>query len=261
MSSILSTIRVSEAPNPLTTDIDVAETPGLVRILAASDSMLFSGFAGIPNIYSDEIVAKCARIASAVAAALKHPEGKVVFSGCGTSGRLAHLTARSLNMWMRRSYGIAGNRFDYLLAGTDAALLLPQEQIEDKPTIGRADLEEWIRTNKIQSDTPVVVIGISCGLSATYVASMLQASLEHPSFTSVAMGFNPVEAVKNVRVDGWEYTFYMVLQDMLGKYADRAVVLNPAAGPETIAGSSRKHAYAVSIHPYCHHSHSHFLQA
>jgi len=239
--SVTSTVRVSEAANPLTRDIDVADTGSLVRLLGASDAMLFTGFAGLPNISSDEMVGKGVRVARAMADALAHPRGRVVFSGCGTSGRLAHLTARSGNAWLaRRADGGSGaGRFDYLLAGTDAALLLPQEQVEDKPTAGREDLAAWLAAEGVGADVPVVVIGISCGLSATYVASMLHAALERPATTAVAMGFNPVEAVRHVRVDGWEHSFYSTMAAMMGPHAHHAVVFNPAAGPETIAGSSR----------------------
>lgn len=242
--SVTSTVRVSEAVNPLTRDIDVADTGSLVRLLGASDAMLFTGYAGLPNISSDEMVGKGVRLARAIAAALAHADGRIVFSGCGTSGRLAHLTARAANAWLaRRAGGSAGGsatrRFDYLLAGTDAALLLPQEAVEDAPSAGRDDFLAYLRTNGIADGTPVVLIGISCGLSATYVASMLHAALARPATTVVAMGFNPVAAVRHVRVDGWDHSFYSTLHDMLGAHADHAIVFNPAAGPETIAGSSR----------------------
>lgn len=238
-SSETGSLRVSELPNPLTRDIDVAETDGMVRLLAASDAMLFTGFAGLPHISSDEMVDKVVRLAEAISSAIRHPDGRVIFSGCGTSGRLAHLTARSLNAWLGREYGI-GPRFDYLLAGHDAALLLPQEQVEDKPTAGIEDLEAWEALHKVSPDTPVVVIGISCGLSAAYVASMLSAAITRPGYVAVAMGFNPVGAIKHVKVDGWGSSFYAVLQDMMGPHAHHSIVLNPVAGPETIAGSSRK---------------------
>lgn len=242
MASSSSALRVTELANPLTHDIDVADLDGIVRLLGSSDAQLFTGHAGLPNLGSDDIVARCARVAQAVAAALRHPSGKVVFTGCGTSGRLAHLFARSLNAWMGRQFpGVARpNAFDYLLAGSDAALLLPQEQVEDQPHAGVDDLTAWEAELALPADAPVVLIGISCGLSATYVASMLSAALDKRNYTAVAMGFNPIPAVAHVRVDGWARSFHDVLVAMeAGTAAAQCVVVNPVAGPETIAGSSR----------------------
>jgi len=73
------------------------------------------------------------------------------------------------------------------------------------------------------SRAPVVLVGISCGLSATCECRdaqasanrfsmragmmshrMLQAALRRPGFVAVAVGFNPVEAIRHVRVDNWD---------------------------------------------------------
>ena len=229
--------RATELPNPFTADIDVAATPAMVRLLGLSDALLFTGFGGYPGLHSDECVDASVRVVRAVAAALRHPAGRVVFSGCGTSGRLSHCMARAMGAHAR----VPPGRFDYLLAGSDAALLLPQESVEDRPDAGVKDLAAWEAAHGVGAADPVVVIGISCGLSATYVGSMLHAALQRPGYTAVAVGFNPVDAVRGVRVDGWDHTFHGVLQAMLhGPEAHRCVVLNPVLGPETIAGSSRE---------------------
>lgn len=244
-----SAVRATELPNPFTADIDVAELPAMVRLFGVSDALLFTGYGGYPGLNSDESVAAVVAVARAVAAALRHPRGRIVFSGCGTSGRLSHCMARAMNGWLARGFGVGKeqHRFDYLLAGSDAALLLPQESVEDKPDAGVNDLQAWEAKYGVSPDDPVVVIGISCGLSATYVGSMLHASMQRPGYTSVALGFNPVDAVKAVAVDGWGMTFHSVLQSMLtGPAAQRCVVLNPVLGPETIAGSSRECVGCVS---------------
>ena len=44
------------------------------------------------------------------------------------------------------------------------------------------------------------------------MASILQESLNRPGFVTVAVGFNPIAAMKGVRVDGWEGSFHGVLQ-------------------------------------------------
>lgn len=235
-------IRVTELPNPLTADIDVADLPSMVRLLATSDALLWTGACGYPGLHADEQVGAVVRAVRAVAAALRHPRGRVVFSGCGTSGRLSHCMARAMGRWLGGlGWPGAAGRFDYLLAGSDAALLLPQESVEDQPHAGVRDLEAWEAAGGVAPDDPVVVVGISCGLSATYVGSMLHAAMARPGYTPVVLGFNPVDAVKAVAVDGWELSFHGVLQQMLhGPAAPRCVVLNPVLGPETIAGSSRE---------------------
>lgn len=237
-------VRATELPNPFTADVDVAPTPAMVRIFGVSDALLFTGYGGYPGVHSDECVGAMVRVARAVGAALAHPRGRVVFSGCGTSGRLSHCMARAMNGWLARapSGAPAEPRFDYLLAGSDAALLLPQESVEDRPDAGVVDLEAWeARQPGLTPDDPVVVVGISCGLSATYVGSMLHAAMQRPGYVAVALGFNPVDAVASVAVDGWGLTFHGVLRAMLeGPAAGRCVVLNPVLGPETIAGSSRE---------------------
>jgi hypothetical protein len=155
----------------------------------------------------------------------------------------------SVNRWAERAFGKSPKRqaFDYLIAGNDAALILPQEQAEDNPLAGQNDLASWESANDISRDVPVVVIGISCGLSATYVASMLDAALSpsRPCYTAVALGFNPVDAVRQVKVDGWAGSFYATLQALENAGGLRGIIVNPIAGPETIAGSSSEHLFSA----------------
>jgi hypothetical protein len=66
---------------------------------------------------------------------------KILFSGCGTSGRIAFLTARRYNRLLRdvlRGGGGEGEGgvFGYLIAGDDAAILLSDELPEDDPHHG-----------------------------------------------------------------------------------------------------------------------------
>lgn len=158
-----------ELPNDLTKDIDISTSISLVRLLGSVDAALFSGWGGLPGIFSEEMIASSLALVRSISGALGHPAGRVVFSGCGTSGRLAHLISRGLNTWLDRipTPGLPG-RFDYIIAGTDAALLLPQEGAEDDPESGKRDLEQWAHTSGVDvSRAPVVLVGISCGLSAT----------------------------------------------------------------------------------------------
>jgi N-acetylmuramic acid 6-phosphate (MurNAc-6-P) etherase len=211
MEFVNSFLRVTEAVNPLTNDLDLSSSVEITRLLCSTDSQIFGGFGGLPCLSSDEVIAAAVAVAGHVKDALCHPNGHVVFSGCGTSGRLSHLISRGLNSWLARAYSMPP-RFSYLIAGGDAALILPQEAVEDQGGAGRSDLVSWATAAALPSDAPVVVIGISCGLSAAYVASMLEAALERPRYIAVAVGFNPVDSVKKILVDGGAASFYDVLQ-------------------------------------------------
>ena len=265
--------RVTEEANALTAQLDAAAPLGLVRLLGACDAQIFAGFGGLPGLYDESCVLAAARAARAVARALRHPRGRVLIGGCGTSGRLAHLLARDFNAADAaaaaapaeagaRSSSLAPRRFGHLLAGGDGALLVPQEAVEDEPDAGRRDLARWLRDDREasgsggggggddDSDAPVVVIGVSCGLSATYVGSLLQAALDGgPRFCAVAVGFNPAEAVADVRVPGWSGSFRDVLRLIDAAAAQgRGAVVNPVVGPEAVAGSSRmKGGSATSV--------------
>ena len=233
--------RWTEAANPLSSDLDVsASDAALVRVLGAVDAGLFSASGGgEPTLPDDEVVAAVARAAGLVAAALAHPRGRVVLGGCGTSGRLSHLEARALNR-LAAAHGLRSDCFSHLLAGGDAALLLSQEAAEDMPGAGRDALAALLAAPEA-AGAPVVVVGISCGLSATFVGSMLQHALEQPAHVAcIALGFNPAEAVRGLRVEGWASSFFEVLADMASpEHAARAVLINPVVGPEAVAGSSR----------------------
>lgn len=239
MQSGVPRVRVTELANPITVHLDVARPGEFVRLLGASDSQLFTGFGGLPGIFADEIVAAGACASKAVAEALAHPHGRVLFAGCGTSGRLAHYLAGAFNDWLSRA-GVGGApRFGYLLAGGDAALVVPAEQVEDDPEQARADLDAWeVREASataayrggapaaLLAPAPTVLFGVSCGLSATYVGALLEAALDRTegvatqgsssprrTYFAAAVGFNPVAAVAAVHVARWlPSTFHGVLQ-------------------------------------------------
>lgn len=235
-------IRVTELPQPLTCDIDMAQPEELIRTLASSDAQMFTGFMGLPCCYDSCHVDSMVDLINRMSSALQHPNGRIVFSGCGTSGRLSHLTARSFNAACKQA--ALSPKFDYLLGGGDAALLVPQEAAEDKPDTPVSDLHAWEATAGVKPTDPVVVVGISCGLSATYVGALLEAILapgSRPGYTAVCVGFNPVDSVRHVKVDTWQSsTFHTVLTQMQAETeSGRAIILNPITGPESIAGSSR----------------------
>ncbi|KAK5891129.1 hypothetical protein CgunFtcFv8_018417 [Champsocephalus gunnari] len=87
----------------------------------------------------------------------------------------------------------------------------------------------------------VLFIGISCGLSAPFVAGQLDLWLQNPQvYTPVLVGFNPTHQARDEPIPGCSFTFRSVVQRMeeLAK-SQKAFLINPAVGPEAISGSSR----------------------
>lgn len=84
----------------------------------------------------------------------------------------------------------------------------------------------------------MLFVGITCGLSAPYVAGQLEYCMSHPDvFIPVLLGFNPVNQARQTVIEGWSKSFFDVVK-ALNDY-DKGIILNPVVGPEAITGSSR----------------------
>uniref|UniRef100_A0A3Q4HC20 Glucokinase regulatory protein-like n=1 Tax=Neolamprologus brichardi TaxID=32507 RepID=A0A3Q4HC20_NEOBR len=158
----------------------------------------------------------------------------VVLSGCGTSGRLAFLISSGFNKALSQLN--QSEVYSYIIAGGDRALLSSQEAPEDDPKLGVLSLKKVCEGKK-----RVLFIGISCGLSAPFVAGQLYFCLQHPEvYTPVLVGFNPAHQARDEPIQDCTFTFHSVVQRMqeLAK-SQKAFLINPAVGPEAISGSSR----------------------
>ena len=97
-------------------------------------------------------------------------------------------------------------------------------------------------------------VGITCGLSAPYVAGQLDLAMQFPApskegprgVAAAVLGFNSVDHARDRPIELWDgqRSFRDVLLAMQQKSVDegdaqRLMVLNPIIGPEPIAGSSR----------------------
>uniref|UniRef100_A0A665U4T3 SIS domain-containing protein n=1 Tax=Echeneis naucrates TaxID=173247 RepID=A0A665U4T3_ECHNA len=130
----------------------------------------------------------------------------VVLSGCGTSGRLAFLMS-SFNRELKK--------------------------------LNQSLVYSYIIVS--EGKKQVLFIGISCGLSAPFVAGQLDFCLQHPEvYTPVMVGFNPTHQAKDEPVPGCTFTFRSLVHKMqeLAK-SQKAFLINPTVGPEAISGSSR----------------------
>ncbi|XP_047013705.1 glucokinase regulatory protein isoform X2 [Ictalurus punctatus] len=218
---------VTEKSNPITRDIDRANPEEIVQMLQKCDAEIFErtshGNPMYQTLCSSSVVQTIVEVSKRVEVILKDPEDSlIVLSGCGTSGRIAFLLATSLNRWLASHH--QKQIYSYIIAGGDKALLTSQESPEDDPFLGALTLDKACVGKK-----HVLFIGISCGLSAPFVAGQLDFCLRNLKIiTPVLIGFNPVDMAREIAERMNE------LQKQ-----KKAYVLNPAVGPEAISGSSR----------------------
>ena len=250
---------VTELPSHHTEDMDEG-VPGaddaaagvdacrrIVRAMRACDGEMYSGWRGEVGLADGEVRARVRRLAEEVAAALSAGDGTadgaglVVISGAGTSGRVAYLTALWANRVLARHGAPA--RVRYLIAGGDPALFAARELAEDDAAAAVRDL----RRLELGPPRRIVYIGISCGLSATYVGAQVEHALESPLYSAIAViGFNSASRARRTRVTGWANTFGAVLDRMLAREGEgagagpaRCLVITPILGPEAVTGSTR----------------------
>ncbi len=220
---------LTETPNPLTMDIDMADPLGIVRLLRQTDAQIFAGFSTYPGFYDEPVWKAMADVALRVAVFLKKPSSLVVLSGAGTSGRLAMFLAREFNAAFE-SLGIQPFRF--LIAGGPPALIQAQEGAEDDPYCAQRELASV--TEKAQQ---VIYFGITCGFSAPYIAGQLEYALERHGWHAVLVGFNPLELARTTPIEGWPAPFKATAEKVAA--APNGSILNPIVGPEPITGSTR----------------------
>lgn len=230
---------VTERANEITKDIDVATPDEFLRLMSLSDAQIFDGFSGIaPSLLgaSPAVASASSAISRAITRARERgAKARVVMAGAGTSGRLAWAAARDANAAM------ASMKIEpccaYLIAGDDIALLTSQESAEDDVARARRDL-----ARASGEGDELVYIGITCGLSAPYVAAQLNESMRRPNSTTILIGFNPVELARRTEIEGWPgVSFHAISEELASraKASDRFHVLVPVYGPESIAGSTR----------------------
>lgn len=80
---------ITEASNAITEDIDVASPAEIVSLLEQCDQEIFNGYENFKSLVHEDTIQTMSDVARHVAEVLKAPStGAVIFSGCGTSGRL-----------------------------------------------------------------------------------------------------------------------------------------------------------------------------
>lgn len=203
---------VTELPNETTVDIDSSDSTGIIRILRQCDSQIFSGWRSHPCIYDNETIEPLEKLTKYITQVLKDPENsRVVLSGCGTSGRIGFMLAKKFNT-LAEKQGTSGV-YSYIIAGGDVALISSVELPEDDWRQGQLDL-----VKVVQEKTKVVFVGITCGLSAAYVAGQLDYCMDFPdTVVPVLLGFNPIDLARKTSIEGTNKTFFDIAKRLSGK--------------------------------------------
>ena len=242
----MSELPYTERVNPLCRELDGAlDATTFLRTLRAADSQIYTGFEGQPGTLDSRCVQTLQKLVKRCGQLLSEDDGLVVLSGCGTSGRIAYLLATRYNALTGGS-----SRYDYCMAGGDSAILLSDELPEDDPCAGASDLKDCIvRHNTNGAKT--MVVGITCGLSAPYVAGQMAMAHYDGFGGAVILGFNPVALARPIKLKNgimdlvpqdeaqhWQ-TFRDCVKLLDIDSSGYCSVINPVLGPEPIAGSSR----------------------
>ena len=111
---------------------------------------------------------------------LKKYNGRIVYCGAGTSGRIGVQDGVELYP----TFGWPLNRIDFLLAGGKASLLKSIERAEDNSKIARDDFFE---KNISEKD---VVIGLAASGNTNYTLTILKEAFNQNAFT-IALSNNP----------------------------------------------------------------------
>nr|WP_108819314.1 N-acetylmuramic acid 6-phosphate etherase [Pseudovibrio sp. Alg231-02] len=142
----------------------------------------------------------------AAAQRLQGTEGRLVYVGAGTSGRLGVLDGIELIP----TFGWPEHRLIYGLAGGEAGLLRPQEGAEDSEEAGRA----FILENNVSASD--VVLGVAASGTTPFTRSAIQTARGAGALT-ISLANNP--------------------QSPLLADAEHEILLR--TGPEVLAGSTR----------------------
>lgn len=223
--------RITEQVHPLTKTLDQLPVVRALACFQQTEMELYEENAWGGGLLDAQVVADLERIAARVAATLADRNGRVIFAGAGTSGRLACLAAAQ---WTRH-YGTGGDRVYGLLAGGWDAYYHAQEVVEDSVSAGMDDIAPFLA-----APGPVVYIGISCGLSAAYVAGQLALCRKRAKTTTVALGFTPITTSVDRGLPGLPRATAS-LRELLAVMENEpdTFLLTPMIGAEPIAGSTR----------------------
>lgn len=190
----------TELRNPRTMHIDRLDTLEMLRCIHEEDRRAVEAVGAV----LPQIAPVIDRIAAGMAQG-----GRLIYTGCGTSGRLGVLDASECPP----TYGVEPGLVIGVIAGGDHALRNAIEGAEDSRPAGRAALEP------LELQPQDVVVGLSAAGGAAFVLGCVEYARERGCAT-VAVTCNP--------------------DTPLQAACDYAIV--PLTGPEAVTGSTRMKA-------------------
>lgn len=190
----------TELRNPRTMHIDRLDTLEMLRCIHEEDRRAVEAVGAV----LPQIAPVIDRIAAGMAQG-----GRLIYTGCGTSGRLGVLDASECPP----TYGVEPGLVIGVIAGGDRALRSAIEGAEDSRPAGRAALEP------LALQPQDVVVGLSAAGGAAFVLGCVEYARERGCAT-VAVTCNP--------------------DTPLQAACDYAIV--PLTGPEAVTGSTRMKA-------------------
>jgi N-acetylmuramic acid 6-phosphate etherase len=195
---------VTERVRPELADLDLRPTQELVRLMASEE-------AAVAAAVRRAAPAIAAAIDAVVARLTERPDGRIIYVGAGTAGRMGVLDAAECGPTFN-----AADKVIALMAGGAGALTTPKEGAEDDAAAGAAELRA------LGVGPSDAVVGISASGRTPYVLGALSAAREVGALT-VGLSCHPGSLVSAA--------------------ADHAVEV--VVGPEVIAGSTRLKAGAA----------------
>ncbi|HSJ13617.1 MAG TPA: N-acetylmuramic acid 6-phosphate etherase [Longimicrobiales bacterium] len=196
-----SDTRLTEQRNPRSMRIDELSTIEIVDLINAEDRMV-----------AESVREERAEIARAIDIVVDcfQREGRLIYVGAGTSGRLGVLDASE----MPPTYGTDPELVQGIIAGGIPALTRAQEGAEDDPAAGAAAIDERA------VGAADFVLGIASSGTTPFVHGALARARERGARTGFLLCTYPSEALTRTH----------------------DVVIAPLVGPEVITGSTRMKA-------------------
>ena len=195
----------TEQRNPASMDIDVRTISEILRIINEEDKQI--------ALAVEKEIPYIAKAVELVVRSFKN-QGRLLYVGAGTSGRLGVLDA----VECPPTYGVSFEMVQGMIAGGEKAMFRAQEGAEDKEENGARDIDLKKVTEKD------VVCGIAASLRTPYVVGAIKHAKKKGAKT-LYLTTNPREKLS--------------LSDFKELATAIDVAICPEVGPEVIMGSTR----------------------
>jgi N-acetylmuramic acid 6-phosphate etherase len=192
---------LTETRNPNTSDIDALSALEILRRINAEDEKVPDAVAAaIPDI---------ARLVDGLVARMREG-GRLIYTGAGTSGRLAVVDASE----MPPTFSVPPSLVVGLIAGGQSAMFKSLEGAEDDPDLGRADIAA------LNVDARDTVVGIAASARTPYVVGSLNEARARGALTASLCCSAPPSTVHDAA----------------------EIQISLLTGPEVVTGSTRMKA-------------------